>query len=907
MCEECGDLAPGAAALRITLNGVTRVIAIARDITERTRLARDLETRSKQVEMINRIISKANQTVDFDEIFSSITEEIEKFLPADTVSIALVAEDGRSLQVYALGGIDSLKKGDLIPIEQTVSQIAIRTQKAAVVDDLVLNPQYSSLLPLSKGLRSQLSLPILLKGKPLGTLNIGCREPHTYTNDHAAILTPLAQQIGAVIDRLNLVKRVTEDSLYIRNLLDSIDSIVYTVDTRHRLLEVNKAFRMFLQESGAPSAGEYQGLSLFDVLPSEPLKVVFQNVVDQLLDGSVRIFSQEFSHHQGAIERIYQITINPMVIGGRITGLVFTHTDITALKITENELKQSNKQLLDLNEISTLISTSFDLQDVLRSALPTIREMLHAAAAAVYLIEQPSRDLYLAEQIGLDVVKSASIMRLRHGSSATGSVVDTKEPLFISAGAGDDARIIPPNRAVLRAGSIDAMAVIPLVAKDRVLGALDVFYGEAHAFSAQEQQMLTLVGNQLGAAIESAHLYSELRSQIDRLTVLYDLSQRLTSTLDLDQIFRFVYESVEQSLPFERFALELYDTNARTMTPMFLVETRGSERAFIPQPAVPRTVDPGSPETVVVEQSRSFQTFDRHAMYVPMLSKEQLIGVLSARTAPSEEYGETHLRLLESIANLAAIALEKGKLYEETLAKSREIQRRNKELDDFTYVVSHDLKEPLISIEGFSRILQMDYQETIQQEGKEYLESIVGATTRMKGLIDDLLMLSRVSRPSESFRPVSVRAIIEELRTDMEFTIRQKGVRLEVADDLPSVPANETQLKMVFRNLIANAVKFNNKPNPMVEVGFRNAENNAYLFHVRDNGIGIDPDFHEKIFVIFQRLHRREEYEGSGAGLAIVKKIIEIHKGKIWVESTVGEGSTFFFTIPKTAETPTTP
>ncbi len=243
--------------------------------------------------------------------------------------------------------------------------------------------------------------------------------------------------------------------------------------------------------------------------------------------------------------------------------------------------------------------------------------------------------------------------------------------------------------------------------------------------------------------------------------------------------------------------------------------------------------------------------------------------------------------------------LEKGKLYEETLQKSSEIERRNKELDDFTYVVSHDLKEPLISIEGFSRILQSDYNDVIQPEGKEYFESIVGATTRMKGLIDDLLLLSRVSRPSESFKNIVVKQILDDITTDMEFTIKQKKVKLIIPENLPVVYGNETQLKIVFRNLIGNAVKFNDKAEPSVEIGFHNTENNSYLFFVRDNGIGIDREFYGKIFVIFQRLHRREQYEGSGAGLAIVKKIIESHKGSIWVESELGKGSTFFFTIPK--------
>jgi light-regulated signal transduction histidine kinase (bacteriophytochrome) len=262
-------------------------------------------------------------------------------------------------------------------------------------------------------------------------------------------------------------------------------------------------------------------------------------------------------------------------------------------------------------------------------------------------------------------------------------------------------------------------------------------------------------------------------------------------------------------------------------------------------------------------------------------------------------YSGTHIQLLESISNLTAIALEKGRLYEETLQKSIEIEKRNKELDDFTYVVSHDLKEPLISVEGFSRILQLDYQDVIQAEGKEYLDSIVGATTRMKGLIDDLLLLSRVSRPTESFKEFSIKEILDEIIHDIEFTIKQRGVEILLPDDLPTVFGNATQVKIVFRNLIGNAIKFNKNPNPKVEIGFQNTENNHYLFYVKDNGIGIDKEFYDKIFLIFQRLHRREEYEGSGAGLAIVKKIIELHNGKVWVESELGKGSTFFFTLPK--------
>jgi signal transduction histidine kinase len=442
------------------------------------------------------------------------------------------------------------------------------------------------------------------------------------------------------------------------------------------------------------------------------------------------------------------------------------------------------------------------------------------------------------------------------------------------------------------------VAVIPLASKDKALGALDLFYVQPREFSLEERRLLTLVGNQLVSAIENARLYTELRAQIERLTALYALSQELTSTLDIDHIFQVVCENVQGIVPFSQFSIDLYDASTRTRKPAFYVRLVHGERVVTPTLLEPSPVRPDTPEWTVLATKQSYRDPGGASMFVPMLSKDAIMGVMSVSAGESGRYTPAQAQALESVANLTAIALEKGKLYEETIRISNEIRQRNKELDDFTYVVSHDLKEPLISVEGFSRILQSDYAGVIQPEGREFLDSIVSASTRMKGLIDDLLMLSRMSRPMEAFKMVPLKTIIEEIKSDMEFIIRQRKIRITVPDDLPSVYGNETQLKALFRNLIGNAIKFNDKPDPVVEIGFHNAENNSYLLSVRDNGIGIEPEFFEKIFVIFQRLHPREQYEGSGAGLAIVKKIIERHRGRIWVESEMGKGSTFFLTLP---------
>ena len=171
-------------------------------------------------------------------------------------------------------------------------------------------------------------------------------------------------------------------------------------------------------------------------------------------------------------------------------------------------------------------------------------------------------------------------------------------------------------------------------------------------------------------------------------------------------------------------------------------------------------------------------------LYIPMFSREKIIGVLSMQSYTPNLYKESHIRLLESFANLAAIALEKAKLYEETISKSIQLQNRNKELDDFTYVVSHDLKEPLITVEGYSRVLLKDHVHEKNSAASEYIHSIIQSCARMKGLIDDLLVLSRVSRFSELMEIVSLNEILNEVLDDLKFSIQEKHVALVLPDRL---------------------------------------------------------------------------------------------------------------------------
>ena len=218
-------------------------------------------------------------------------------------------------------------------------------------------------------------------------------------------------------------------------------------------------------------------------------------------------------------------------------------------------------------------------------------------------------------------------------------------------------------------------------------------------------------------------------------------------------------------------------------------------------------------------------------------------------------------------------------------------------MDDFTYVVSHDLKEPLRSVRTFSEFLVEDYGDRLDEEGKDYLERLQKAAIRMGNLIDDLLKLSRIGRIKMEFTEVDLNELLQNIREDLIAAIEEKNVDLQIGS-LPVIRCQRTLMSELFKNLISNGIKFSEAEKPIVEVGCEEGKD-EYLFSVKDNGIGIEEMYLERIFNIFQRLNPREKYEGTGAGLTICKKIVEEHGGKIWVESKVGEGSTFFFTIPK--------
>ncbi|MEO8613440.1 MAG: ATP-binding protein [Chloroflexota bacterium] len=290
----------------------------------------------------------------------------------------------------------------------------------------------------------------------------------------------------------------------------------------------------------------------------------------------------------------------------------------------------------------------------------------------------------------------------------------------------------------------------------------------------------------------------------------------------------------------------------------------------------------------VIRKQQTFEGFEITHNFPSLGSRTVVLNAHSIH----QENGAGHMIVL-AIEDITERTRTADKLQRYTV----DLERSNTDLQHFAYVASHDLQEPLRAISGYLQLLQKRHGEHLDEQGNRYIQQSVEGTLRMQNLISDLLQYSRIQTRAESFVSISCSEVIQETIHNLHAQLKETGATVTYDDPLPTIMADSDQMGRVFQNLISNAIKFHGDAPPHVHISAENCADH-WQFAVKDNGIGIEPEYFDRIFIIFQRLHTRREYEGTGIGLAICKRIVERHGGRMWVESEPNIGSTFYFTIP---------
>ncbi|MBA3845339.1 MAG: PAS domain-containing protein [Planctomycetes bacterium] len=473
--------------------------------------------------------------------------------------------------------------------------------------------------------------------------------------------------------------------------------------------------------------------------------------------------------------------------------------------------------------------------------------------------------------------------------------------------------------AILRSLGVASFVALPLVAQGRVLGVMSMVTGGDRRLAADELSAGKDLASRAAAALANAQSYQraeELRRQAE---TLHEIGLTVAGDLDLHRVVQSITDAglALTDANFGAFFYNVIDDKGGRYT---LYTISGVPREMFSKFPMPRATGLFGPtfrgEGVIrLGDVRKDPRYGTNPPYngmpaghlpvvsylaVPVRSRSgEILGGLFYGDARPDRFDANHERAVVGIAAQAAVAIDNARLFDSVKFKSAELARANEELQQFAYISSHDLQEPLRTVTQYLDLLELRYGATLDERAKRWVGAAIGSTSRMQALITDLLSYSRLGSEGAIAPDVPLGEVVADVLRDLDATIVAQRAQISVGE-LPRVAIDATKMRLLLQNLIGNALKFRGEAPPWIDITSADA-GDAWRIAVRDNGIGIAEEHHQRIFDVFQRLHHREQYAGSGIGLAICKKAVQQHGGRLWVESEHGKGATFFFTLPKIA------
>ncbi|NUM46296.1 MAG: GAF domain-containing protein, partial [Anaerolineales bacterium] len=932
----------------------TRLTGTMADITTQKQAEEALHRYTKRLEILHRIDSSLVAAESPQAIAQAAAENVQRLVGCERVCIPLF--DFQNQEVVYLAATSTLPttplSNGLLSMAQYGPEILAAHQQGGpyLVEDTASLPSPPQTPPsfTTDHLRAWLCMPMFYHGELIGALNLGSRQPHYFTDEQRDIAREVANQLAIALHQSRLSKETGEALLREQRLnkvartlsstLDISTILPFIVQMAVELVGADAGMMGLLTSNQQTLTYPYL-LNLPDHLGLALPTSRGEGVAWRVIQTQKGLLLNDYRTDPAALPRWLEAGVRglievPLIAGETCLGVLGVYRFDVLPKYQPRDLALAetigqqagiaiqNARLFaatgrQLQELSVLRAgaeagaSALSEDELLEHIVHIVHEALYPDVFGIGLWDAEAEVIrpHPASQ-GLTPRLLKTTFRL--GEGVVGMVAAQRRPWRIA-----DVTTEPTYRSFKP--EIRAELAVPILAGDRLLGILDVESKTPHAFTEDDERLLTTLAGQLAAAIDRLRAEGSLRAnEIRRREMLEKvilLGKTITQMTDLDKCLQQIHQSIQRGLGFDRVGLFLYDAQTEHIQAAYGTNREGEieDTSWFIQPAA--TFEAW---LLALENPRGFHLVENFEETYPHAETLEMDGVKQHLTMAAwagekpvalisvdnlltnRRITNMDIEALQLFAGYVGLAIENARwnaqLEQRVNERTAQLEATNQELESFSYSISHDLRAPLRAMDGFSTMLNMAYSQQMDAEGQRYIQLIRDNVQRMTQLINDLLSFSRLSRQSLHKQFTDPHALARQVIEELSLDLVGREVHFEVGQ-LPPCQADPSLLRQVFANLIGNAVKYTRpRATAHIQVDWQLVESETVYF-VRDNGVGFDMEYAHKLFGVFQRLHSRAIFEGTGIGLAIVQRIITRHGGKVWAEAEVDHGASFYFTL----------
>jgi PAS domain S-box-containing protein len=676
---------------------------------------------------------------------------------------------------------------------------------------------------------------------------------------------------------------------------------------------------VFAQLYGWQSAGDMQGMKFVDMHGGTD-KQENINAISAFIQAGYRVLDAETKEvdKDGNIRYFLNNAVG-IIENEKLISFWGTQRDITDKKRDEQKIQQINSRLEILHELDQAILESISVDRIAESSLKWLFKISSAQRISIALFD---------EDLNEAIVYSKGLLDGEYGNSKIMEILkvfpeipEMRKGEIVRIPNINHAKNLTPIMLKFKKEGIISFINFPIIAYGKLLGSLNFGFDKAEAYQEEDLVLGKEVADSLAIATEQTRLNEEIKKHTEELeknirdlTFINDLSNNLNKSLSLEELAKEVIEKLSTAVKsdvtlfyvLQENVLQLIDYKDRSLR----FELKGERQhsvgeclcglaASTKKAVFSEDIKNDIKCTLSNCKNIGIQSFAG----IPLIAEDKVIGIIGFGYFKSTNFSNRSLietlcnetsAHLQSILLLESLKKHELELEQKVAERTEQLEFSNKELRDFAQVVSHDLKAPLRAISQLSYWISQDYADKIDQEGQEQLKLLIGRVQRLDNLIEGILQYSRAGKLPEKEKQLDLQLLVEDV---IRLLSVPSHINIMIENKLPTYIGDSTRLGQLFQNLIDNAIKYMDKDQGEIKIGYQEKEG-YYEFYVSDNGPGIEEKFYDRIFQIFQRLIARDEQEGTGVGLSLVKRIVQIYGGDIWLESDLGKGSTFYFTLP---------